>query len=99
MLFYLRKIEFCKNKKGFDVIAASGLVYNSFIKILSQLLWTFFYNKGEELVNPKKNMPLSILVTLVVSGVLYVSLSVVLTLMMPYYLADSGILLIILFYL
>lgn len=37
-------------------------------------------------MNPKRNIPLSILITLAVTSVLYCGLSGVLTLMMPYYL-------------
>ena len=43
---------------------------------------------GEELVNPKKNIPLSIFVTLLVTGGLYCGIAVVLTLMVPYYKID-----------
>ena len=45
---------------------------------------------GEEVVNPKRNIPLSILITLTVVSVLYCFLSAVLTLMIPYYLIDAG---------
>ncbi len=44
---------------------------------------------GEEVLNPKRNIPLSILLTLIVVSVLYCSLSSVLTLMVPYYLLDA----------
>jgi len=44
---------------------------------------------GEEILNPKKNIPLSIFITLVVVGVLYCGLSAVLTLMVPFYLLDA----------
>lgn len=44
---------------------------------------------GEEVLNPKRNIPLSILFTLVVCGALYCGLSSVLTLMIPYYLLDA----------
>ena len=45
---------------------------------------------GEEVVNPRRNIPLSILITLIVVSVLYCFLSAVLTLMIPYYLIDAS---------
>lgn len=44
---------------------------------------------GEELKNPKRNIPFSIFITILVCGTLYCSLSSVLTLMIPYYIVDS----------
>lgn len=41
---------------------------------------------GEEAKNPKRNIPLSILITLFVVLLAYVGVSIVLTLMVPYYL-------------
>lgn len=40
---------------------------------------------GEEAKNPKRNIPLSILLTLIVVLAAYVGVSIVLTLMIPYY--------------
>jgi len=45
---------------------------------------------GEEVINPKKNMPLSILITLVIVSVLYCGLAGVLSLMVPYYIVDAN---------
>ena len=45
---------------------------------------------GEELINPKRNIPLSIIITLVVVSILYSGLSAVLTLMIPYYMLDPS---------
>ena len=41
---------------------------------------------GEEAANPKRNIPLSIVLTLAVVLMAYTGVSVVLTLMIPYYL-------------
>lgn len=46
---------------------------------------------GEEVLNPRKNIPLSIVITLIAVSVCYCSVSFVLTLMIPYYLIDPNI--------
>lgn len=50
---------------------------------------------GEEVKNPKRALPLSIIMTLIICTVFYLAISTVLTLMVPYYLTDpySGIML------
>jgi len=44
---------------------------------------------GEEIVNPKRNIPFAILLNLIIVSVLYCGLATVLTLMIPYYLLDA----------
>lgn len=44
---------------------------------------------GEELKNPKRNIPLGILITLLTTASLYCGISIVITLMMPYYIIDA----------
>jgi amino acid transporter len=44
---------------------------------------------GEEVVNPKRNIPLAICLTLITVAILYCGLSAVLTLMIPYYYLDA----------
>jgi len=46
---------------------------------------------GEETKNPKRNIPLSILLTLIIVTVLYCALSGVITLMIPYYILNPDI--------
>jgi len=48
-------------------------------------------NQGEEVNNPKRNIPISIIITLLTVSLCYCSTSIVLTLMMPYYLIDPFI--------
>jgi amino acid transporter len=43
---------------------------------------------GEEVLNPQKSIPISIMSTLIICTVLYSSTSVVLTMMVPYYNVD-----------
>jgi amino acid transporter len=44
---------------------------------------------GEEVINPKRNIPLGILITLVLVSVLYCGLAAVISLMLPYYMVDA----------
>lgn len=43
---------------------------------------------GEEVINPKKTIPLSIISTLIVVSLCYVGVSFVISLMIPYYVFD-----------
>lgn len=45
---------------------------------------------GEEVKNPLKALPLSILITLCICSVAYLGVSIVVTLMIPYYLIDTN---------
>ncbi len=44
--------------------------------------------KGEEVQNPKRTIPLAMLLTFIIVSIAYFGLSIVLTLMMPYCLID-----------
>ncbi|XP_055384234.1 cationic amino acid transporter 3 [Condylostylus longicornis] len=44
---------------------------------------------GEEAINPKRNIPLSIIISLIVIFLAYFGISTVLTMMVPYYLQDA----------
>lgn len=46
---------------------------------------------GEEVLNPKRNIPLSVIFTVLIVGTCYCSVSLVLTLMIPYYIIDTAI--------
>ena len=48
----------------------------------------FGYFPGEETLNPKRNIPLSIIITLGIVSVCYIGISAVLTLMIPYFIID-----------
>ena len=43
---------------------------------------------GEEVQNPRRNIPVSIVITLLVVTLCYVSTTIVLTLMIPYYIVN-----------
>ncbi len=44
--------------------------------------------KGEEALNPQRNIPLSIIFTLIISFFAYFGISTILTMALPYYLVD-----------
>lgn len=47
--------------------------------------------QGEELVNPKKTLPLGIIITVIVVSIFYTGISAVLTLIMPYYMLNTDL--------
>lgn len=65
------------------------------VNCLSTIFFTKFsliyIHKGEEVLNPKRNIPLSIVLTLGIVSLCYCSVSFILTLMIPYYIIDPEI--------
>jgi amino acid transporter len=51
---------------------------------------SLFFITGEEVINPQKAIPISILFSLLVCAGCYIGLSTVLTLMVPYYSLDAN---------
>ncbi len=45
---------------------------------------------GEEVINPKRTIPLSIILTLIIVSLCYISVSFVISLMVPYYVFDMN---------
>lgn len=71
---------------GFAPFGISGLIHGAAKCFYAYIGFDAIASTGEEVLKPKRNIPLSILLTLAVTSVLYCSLSAVLTLMIPYYL-------------
>lgn len=62
-----------------------------FINLFLFLGFDAIATTGEEVMNPKRNIPLSIVLTLATVATCYCSVSLVLTLMIPYYIIDVAI--------
>jgi cationic amino acid transporter 3 len=66
----------------YGVIQGSARCFYAFIGFDS------IASTGEEVVNPKRNIPLAIMLTLLICSILYIGISLELTLMIPYYQID-----------
>lgn len=83
----------CSNEKcgdgGFMPFGLTGVLNGAAKCFFAYVGFDAIASTGEEVINPKKNMPLSILITLAVVSVLYCGLAGVLSLMVPYYIVDA----------
>jgi len=79
---------------GFDSIATTGehllLLYHVFINtvwLFNNNYYSFkkHFSTGEETKNPKRDIPLAIILSLILSTLAYCGIATVLTLMWPYY--------------
>lgn len=89
------KTETCSNSircgnGGFAPFGITGLIHGAAKCFYAYIGFDAIASTGEEVVNPKRNIPLSILLTLAIASVLYCGLSGVLTLMIPYYLINPS---------
>ena len=73
---------------GFLPFGFSGVINGAAKCFFAFIGFDAIASTGEEVINPKKNIPLSILITLIVVGTIYGGLSVVITMMVPYYLIN-----------
>ena len=78
-------------KGGFNPFGVSGIMRGAAKCFYAYIGFDAIASTGEEVNNPKRNIPLSIVVTLFVVSICYCSSSIVLTLMIPYYLIDSNV--------
>jgi amino acid transporter len=76
-------------KGGFMPYDFEGIINGAAKCFYAYIGFDAIASTGEEVVNPRRNIPISILITLSVVSVLYCCLSAVLTLMIPYYLIDT----------
>ncbi|RNA44732.1 high affinity cationic amino acid transporter 1 [Brachionus plicatilis] len=74
---------------GFMPFGISGLITGAAKCFYAFIGFDAIASTGEELKNPKRNMPLGILITLLTTAALYCGISFVITLMVPYYVIDS----------
>jgi amino acid transporter len=76
-------------KGGFMPFDYEGIINGAAKCFFAYIGFDAIASTGEEVKNPRKNIPLSIIITLATVSVLYCSIAAVLTLMIPYYLTDT----------
>ena len=76
---------------GFFPYGFSGVVRGAAKCFYAYIGFDAIASTGEEVRNPKKNLPLSIALTLIICSLCYCSVSVVLTLMIPFNIIDPEI--------
>ncbi len=74
---------------GFVPFGFAGIIKGAAKCFYAYIGFDCISSTGEETVNPKRNIPLSIIITLAVVSVCYIGVSGVLTLMIPYFIIDS----------
>ncbi|CAF0761137.1 unnamed protein product [Brachionus calyciflorus] len=78
-------------KGGFIPFGMNGIVGGAAKCFYAYIGFDTIASAGEETLRPKRNIPLSIIITLIVVTILYCGLSLVITLMIPYHLLDPNI--------
>lgn len=78
-------------KGGFLAYGFEGVMKGAAKCFYAYIGFDAICSTGEEVQNPKRNIPLSIVTTLLVVSICYCISSVVLTLMIPFYLIDPEI--------
>ena len=75
-------------KKGFFPFGFDGVIKGAAKCFYAYIGFDAIASAGEEVNNPKRNIPLSIVLTLFAVSLCYCSTSIVLTLMIPYYMVN-----------
>ncbi|CAF0949667.1 unnamed protein product, partial [Brachionus calyciflorus] len=73
---------------GFMPFGINGIITGAAKCFYAFIGFDAIASTGEELKNPKRNIPLGIIITLSVAASLYCGISVVITLMVPYFIID-----------
>jgi amino acid transporter len=76
-------------KGGFMPYDLDGIINGAAKCFFAFIGFDAIASTGEEVMNPKRNIPISILITLTTVSILYCSSAAVLTLMVPYYMTDA----------
>lgn len=76
---------------GFAPFGFEGIIQGAAKCFYAYIGFDAISSTGEEVLNPKRNIPISIVITLFIVSLCYISSSIVLTLMIPYYIISPEI--------
>ncbi|KAF7996229.1 hypothetical protein HCN44_001861 [Aphidius gifuensis] len=74
---------------GFMPFGIDGIVQGAAHAFFGLVGFDSIASCGEEAINPKKNIPISIVLAIIIATIAYLLVSIVLTLMVPYYNVDA----------
>ena len=84
-----KETNLCGNG-GFVPFGFNGIIKGAAKCFYAYIGFDVIATTGEEVIKPKRTIPLSILLTLIIVSVCYIGVSIVVSLMVPYYIFDMS---------